>query len=235
MLTNLHHSTPDTFVVDPDKPETNGPFLIYQVPDFPGAKEGTEHKGFYIIMPVDHRFPDMDEETTWYSAYVSGSHHVLFKFPAWPYALWPKADNGEILYDSILDQVPECVRKSLNNCHAVFDPDGSAGHAGAAEVEARKWEYAMLDFSQIKGIGELSSRVLYDQAGDKDTLDYDLIEVPLYFDSDTSTISHYQTFLGFKVGSVDPEGPSGRKVARSGTKKSALQLKREAKLAAQQG
>lgn len=165
----------------------------------------------------------MDEEITWYSGNVAGATHLLFRMPAWPYPLWPKAVNSEYLYASITDQVPEPVKKSMNSCHSVFDP--SSEDAESAAVEARKWRHVLLDFSKVRGIGELSSKVLFSDAGEKEALDYDLIEVPLHFDNDGNALS-YQTLLGFKVGCVDPN--SSRKVARTGAIKSKLQQKREA-------
>ena len=174
-------------------------------------------------MPIDHRFPELDEEINWYSAHVAGSHQVLFRMPAWPYPLWPKANNAEILYNAILRQVPEPVRKSMNAAHSVFDPSSEA--AETAAVEVRKWKYVMLDFSKVKGIGELSSKVLYSDAGDKEALDYDLIEIPTSVNQKGQVLA-LQTFLGFRVGCIDDSG--GRKIARSGAKKSKLQQKREA-------
>lgn len=213
--------------MNPTKPESNGPFLIYEVPNFQGAEADTEHKGFYMLLPIEHCFPDMDEEVNWCSGHVAGSTHILFRIPAWPHALYPKALNSEILYKSILEQVPEPVQKSMNASHTVFDSED----ADTAATESRKWKYVLLDFSKVKDLGELSSKVLYQDAGERESLDYDLIDVPLYADG-SGNVTHMQSFLGFKVGCVDAR--SSRKVARSGARKSKLQQKREAAVAARQ-
>lgn len=213
--------------VNVNKPESNGPFLVYEVPDFPAAKDGKEVRGFYILLPIDHRFPDMDEEVNWYSAHVAGGQHVLFKMPAWPYPLQPGIANGDYLYKAIMSQVPVHVQKSMNNAHSVFDPENEDLH-DAALLESRKWKYALLDFSKVKDVETLSSKILYADAGDKDALDFDVIDVPLYFNARTKEVTHVQTFLGFKVGME----ASGRKVTRTGKEKSKLQKKREEAAAA---
>ena len=125
-------------------------------------------------------------------------------------------------------QVPAPVGKSMNNVHSIFDSSAEEGkNISAGEIEARKWRYVMLDFSKVKGVGELSSKAVYADDGEKDSLDYDYIEVPMFFDETKKEISHHKIFLGFKVGVHSPEGEGGRKVQRTGVKKSKLQLKKE--------
>ena len=68
--------------VNLNKPEANGPFLVYSVPDFTGAEAGTEFKGYYIVLPVDKRFVDLDDEVNWFTANVVSQGHILFRIPA---------------------------------------------------------------------------------------------------------------------------------------------------------
>ena len=206
------------------KPEANGPFLVYDVPDFPGAEAGTEHRGFYILFPIDHRFPEGNIEVNFYTGYVKSDNEVVFKFPAWPYPLYPGLPNTKLLYQALTSVLPEYVTKSMNNIHAFFDNE----HEDTALVESRKWEYVTLDFSQVKGMDELalSSRVLFADAGEKESLDYNYHEVPLYYSG--ASVTHYQAFLGFMVGTKPKEGTQGgRKVKRSAATKSKLHLMKE--------
>jgi len=212
--------------VNKDDPEANGPFLIYDVPDFPAAKDGKELRAFYMLLQVDHRYQEWDPSINWFTGHVVGSHHIMFKVPAWPFALYPKTPNAEVLYESMMEQVDDSVRKSMNNAHSVFDADGDLSEA---EIEDRKWKYYFLDFTGIQGIGELSSKVVFDEAGKKEDLDFDYIEVPLYYDTKTSQITHNESWLGFKVGCVDVEGRDGRKTQRQQVQLSALERKRRAK------
>jgi hypothetical protein len=70
---------PEVIQLNPDKPECNGPFLIYRVPNFDGAKDGTEFKGFYIILRIDKEFLEIDDTTNWFSANITVAKHVTFQ------------------------------------------------------------------------------------------------------------------------------------------------------------
>jgi hypothetical protein len=219
---NLCFALPEVISVNPNKPECNGPFLIYRVPNFDGAKPGTEFKGFYIMLGINKDFLEIDDSTNWFSATVTGTQHILFRMPAFPYALWPwlKGNVGEQLMRIILDQVPEPVQKAMNHAHSVFSPDSDT--AQSMETLSRQWKYFLLDFSGVKDVGELSAKVLFADAGDKEVLDYDVIEVPVTVDNNLDVL-HSEYLLGFKVGCIDPDGSGGgRKVARQNVKKSVL-------------
>ena len=112
---------PGLININPDLPESNWPFLIYSVPDFPGAEAGTEFKGFYILVPVDKHFADWDDETEWVYGNVISEKKIMFCMPAMPYPLFPGAVNGQVLYKKLLSNIPPCVQKSMNNCHSFFD------------------------------------------------------------------------------------------------------------------
>ena len=211
--------------MDISKPEANGPFLIYEVPNFVGADNTTEYSGFYILLWIDGRYAEIDLQTTWYSGKVVSATQVLFQMPAWPYCMYPFGPHSRLIYDSIVNQVDDQVKKSINAAHTSFDQgDG----AQTAVQETRKWKYYLLDFSNVKGIGELSSKVLYEDAGEQEALDYDLLSAPADWSVDKQgnyAINREEELLGFKVANVDNRG--GRKVARSAAKKSKLAEKRE--------
>lgn len=206
--------------VDPEKPEKNGPFLVYPVPDFPGIDGRTEHKGFFIVLPVDGRFLDMDDKINWWTGNVSGEKHLLFKVPAWPYFLWPQIGGGQMEAE-LAKQLPQNIQKSITDSHSLYEV---AAKDQSAEFEERKWKYFLLDFSHLPGVGKLTSKPLFADATDKEVLDQDVFEIPFLHD-DMENVMHYETVLGFKVAHVDDQG--GRKIARSEQKKSAAALKRE--------
>lgn len=216
---HAHLCIPEVIAANPDRPECNGPFLLYRVPDFSGAEAGTEHKGFYMILPIDMRYVDIDDEINWFGGNVSGSQHLLFRVPSFPYPLYPWLKNGDGFYKCIQEQVPFSVQKAMNDAHSPFDP--SFETTETAMTVSRQWKYILMDFSSVKDVGELSSKVLFDGAGEKELLDYDLIKIPVLWDSATSKATHWEYMLGFKVGSIDG-GKSGRKVARKGAQKSRL-------------
>ena len=224
-LTALSHSTA-TVKVNLERPEANGPFLVYEVPNFRGADQTTEYAGFYILLPIDNRFGEMDDQTSWYSGKVVSSNQILFQMPAWPFALWPFGAHSRIVYDQITSQVGDEAHKSMNSAHHAFDKkDGT----DAALLESRKWKYVLLDFSGIPNVNELSSKVLYTDAGEQEMLDYDFISCPAEWTTDPTTgsnnIIREEELLGFKVASIDTHG--GRKVLRTAQKKSKLAQKKE--------
>lgn len=211
--------------VNPDHPESNGPFLVYDVPDLPGTS-GVQYKGFYLILPIDTRFVDMDDEVAWYTGACSGSKGLLFKLPAWPFVLYPKGDSRKH-YDNLLKAVPEYVQRSMNDAHSFFDPgqaDEDLASNATAQAESRKWRYINLDFSSVKGSWNLSSKHIFADAGEREVLDYDYIEVP-------NAGGRADAFLGFRVARIPIDSGSkgaGRKVQRSDAQKSKLQQKRDA-------
>ncbi len=108
----------------------------------------------------------------------------------------------------------------MNHAHSVFATDSDKSQD--LETLSRQWKYFLLDFTGVKDLGELSSKVLFADAGDREVLDYDVIEVPVSVDVNCNIV-HSEYLLGFKVGCRDLDGEGGgRKVARQGPKKSAL-------------
>jgi hypothetical protein len=100
--------------VNVEKPECNGPFLVYDVPNMKcidGVND--ECRGFYIILPIDSRFDQMDDETNWYTESVTScGTKLLFKVPGCPFGLFPKGKHSSFLYNQIV--------KQLDNACALF-------------------------------------------------------------------------------------------------------------------
>jgi hypothetical protein len=229
---DLCFALPEVITVNANEPECNGPFLTCKVPDFEGAKAGTEHKGFYIILPITKEFLYVDDTTNWFSANVTSSKHIMIRIPAFPYPLWPwlKDGEGEQFMKTIQEQVPEPVRKAMNHAHSAFAPDADA--AQTQDTLSRQWKYFLLDFSSVKDLEDLSSNILFAEAGPREALDYDVIQVPIKAGGSGKEVLHYECLLGFKVGCIDPDREGGRKVARLQAKKSVLANKFASRMAA---
>jgi hypothetical protein len=205
MFANLCFFLPEVISVNPNKPECNGSFLTYRVPNFDGAKVGTEFKGFYIMLGINKHFLEIDDLTNWFLPMLLECNISSFECLHFPYALWPwlKGNVGEEFTRIIQDQVPEPVQKVMNQAHSVFAPDSDMSQS--LEMLSCRWKYSLLDFTGVKDIGELLSKVLFADAGDMEVLDYDVIEVPVSVDG-KGAIMHLEYLLGFKVGCRDPDG-----------------------------
>jgi hypothetical protein len=121
---------------------------------------------------------------------------------------------------TIQDQVPKSVQKALNHTFSVFAPDSDT--AQSMETLSRQWKYSLMNFSSTKDVGELSSKVLYADAGEREALDFDVIEVPAEHDKNGELLHSEYLVLSFKVANLDDGEGGGRKVARQGPKKCAL-------------
>ena len=153
----------------------------------------------------------------WVTANVVGNHEVLVKVPAWIFPMFPDMPDHERSFTAIKRQVHSSVEKSLNNALSIFDPENDKP-LGESGLEARRWCFYKLDFSGVEGVGELSSKDVFDRAGPNEKLDFDLIE------------GTGDTILGFKVGVRDPSG-GGRKIQRTGgPQMSEVERKRREKL-----
>jgi hypothetical protein len=226
-------------VIQVNLKKDNGPFMVYDCPDFE-AKANIQMRAFYIVLRIDHRFVELDDNTNFYSARVVGTHQIQFKVPAWPFPLFPhpKNQHSDKFWRALTDQVPRSVRNEMTNVHSVFDGDNMETAASAGAIEARKWSTMTLDFTKVKGVGQLSSSAVYADAGKMEALDFDYIELPVYrYDDSTKKHSKIdeEHFLGFKVGVLAPDGEGSRKVGRSAAPKSKLALKREEAAAARKG
>ena len=179
--------------MDLSKPEAHGPFTVVDVPNHPAADPSKETRAFYIMYPYDHRFTEADQVKDWVTANVVGNHEVLVKVPAWIFPMFPDMPNHERSFTAIKRQVHSSVEKSLNNALSIFDPENDKP-LGESGLEARRWCFYKLDFSGVEGVGELSSKDVFDRAGPNEKLDLDLIE------------GAGDTILGFKVGVRDLSG-----------------------------
>lgn len=195
-------------MVNLEKPECNGPFLIFDVPDLPGAQLGTEHKAYYIMLTTDRRFEEIDDSQNWYTARVYSEKKVLVRLPAWDFPFFPKTDQALSFQQSMTSAVDASVAKSLTNVFAAFDSEA------ADFQEARKWKHYVLDFSQVKDLGTLSSKKVFSGAGDEELMDFDIVELPYDCATNKQHGPWSQTVFGFKVAKIPVQGTGARKVAR---------------------
>ena len=72
------------------------------------------------------------------------------------------------------------------------------------ETLSRQWMYILLDFRALDDVGELSSKVVFADAGYREAMVFDVIEDPVTRDQ-MGKILHSEYLLGFKVGSIDDE------------------------------
>ena len=234
---NKHISSPEARItVNPDLPECNGPFLIYPVPDFPGASGDSEYKGYYIMYPMDSRFVEMDDTTNWVTGWVhSNGTCVVIKVPAWPFPMWPNGRHHQFLYDQIVNQVGPNVAKSMHNAHSAFDASQDGVGSNAGTIEARKWKYYELDFSKCPDFeGSLSSRKLYADAGETESLDYDLITIPFNWEADKDgniQVTQDEYYLGFKVANVAGDGRKTKRTAGGASKMALKRAQKKAEMA----
>jgi hypothetical protein len=208
--------------------KSNGPFIIYDVPDFE-AKKHIQMRVFYIMLGIDERFLRMDENANWYSAKVVAPYQVHFRIPCWPFVLYPHPKNAksEVFWDAFTSQVPSSVKKEMINVHSIFDAD-NADTISSAVIEERKWTNVVLDFSKVKNVGELTSQALYPDAGPNEKVDFDYIELPVFSADNEHKEVGTEAFVAFKVGVLPPEGEGSRKVGRAAAPKSALAQKKAA-------
>jgi hypothetical protein len=190
---------------------------------------GAKFNGYMIVLPVNSQFLDLDDEANQYTANIASEKHVLVRVPAWPFAFWPwhKAGGykGEDLYTLILEQLDDEMVKNVNHVYSFFDK-GQEG-AESPAIMSHQWKYYILDFSQVKDCGSLSSKVIFDEAGKKDVLDFDVISLPEHItgEDDKHTIVSEQHFQVFKVARIEDDDGEGKKTKRAGAKKSKLASK----------
>jgi hypothetical protein len=127
--------------------------------DMDGLEKGNQYYGYYIMYQMDIRHIVDDPSIEFYKARVFTSNSLLVKVPAWPYS---------VLYnrDEILKNVSTTVTDGLDDARHVFFQNKAA----------REWKYLILDFPKDH---ELSSKLIYDEAGEDEELELEII--PLVF------------------------------------------------------
>ncbi|CAB9522412.1 hypothetical protein SEMRO_1299_G260700.1 [Seminavis robusta] len=218
-------------IVDNEKPEGNGPFWVYPVPDMESVEEGQETKGFLIMCSVDQRCDERDGTVQWISAKMVGRKQIHFRVPSLPFFMMPlSAIHQDAVYKALDDQLPESIMKSINHSVAFLTPSttgGSVDPMESAVAEARKWTTYVLDFSRVSYVGELKASLVSREAGTDEVLSFDYILLPCKWEADgmAEEASELEEFLGFRVGVELPQAQASRKVGRpQQAQKSKMQL-----------
>ena len=125
--------------------------------------------------------------------------------PACPIEMWPGGKQDRDTYNKFVAAFHTNVQAAVNNVHSFFDGEDKRGDL----VENWMWKTYTLDFTGVlEEKGELSSNVVFSDAGKTEELDFDII----------TTEETTNTAFGFKVAIV---GQGGRKIERNQPKKSA--------------
>jgi hypothetical protein len=73
LFPDLRFALPEIIQVGTKRPECSGLLLMCRVPNFDGAKDGADFKGFCIItLVINKDFLEIDDATIWHSANVTG-------------------------------------------------------------------------------------------------------------------------------------------------------------------
>ena len=141
--------------VNVDHPEANREVLVFPLKEIEGVKTGTSYYGYYIMVPMDVRFILDDQTIEHYKARLFANHQVLLTVPSWQYS--PLYNRDEI------------VKKVATNVTDVMD---NARHAYEDNKASRRWKHLLLEFPSPH---ELSSKLIYDEAGDDEELALELV------------------------------------------------------------
>jgi hypothetical protein len=143
--------------VNLNRPERNRKVLVFPMKDIDGLDPGTQFTGYYIMYQIDIRHIADDASVEFYKGRVFTSNSVLLRLPSWPYSVLHNRDE---------------IALSVNAtaCGALDD----ARHSFAQEKAAREWKYLVLDFPSDH---QLSSKVIYDEAGDDEELELEIIPI----------------------------------------------------------
>jgi hypothetical protein len=138
-----------------DRPEANREVLVFLLKEIDGVKIGTSYYGYYIMIPMDARFFLDDRTIEHYKARVFANHQVLLTIPSWPYC---PLHNREEIVDKV-------------DCN-VTDAMDDARHSYEENKASRRWNHLLLEFPTGH---ELSSKVIYDDAGEDEELELEIV------------------------------------------------------------
>lgn len=158
--------------------------MVYQVVDMPAAAKGDSsyYHGYSIQMKVDIRWAMFDTESEPYSCRVWKEDALLLRMPAFPFT--PLYNREEIIRTG---KVAQNVRDAMDN----------ANHRFLDNLKQRKWKYLLLQFPPGH---ELSSQVIFDEAGDKEELDYEAVEVEYQTEDG---LEKTEDWIHFQVARID--------------------------------
>lgn len=202
--------SPGTIEVNVNRPEANREVNVYRLTNIPGVVK-TEHRfhGYSIQIPVDIRWSLDEDEVDHYSGRVWKEDALLFRVPAFPY--------------SALHNRDEIHRGGASEMVTIAMDD--ARHDFESGKDRRQWKYLLLQFPPGH---TLSSKMIFEDAGDDEELDFDLVTVT-YTHPKVPNYSNMEHWMHFTVARTDL-----RTTKRGRVEKPAKQSRMAAKLQAAQ-
>jgi hypothetical protein len=141
--------------VNIDRPEANREVFVFPLKEIDGVKTGTSCHGCHIMLPMDVRFILDDQTVEHCKARLFANHQVLLTVPSWDHS--PLYNR-----DEIVDHVHDDVMNAMDD----------ARHAFEENKATRRWKHLLLEFP---GGHELSSKLIYEAAGDDDELELEIV------------------------------------------------------------
>jgi hypothetical protein len=142
-------------------PEANREVTLYQVINIVGVVKTEErYHGYSIHLPIDMRWTLDDDTVDHYSARVWKDDSILIRIPAMEYTVLHNREefNASVTKENVVDAVDHSRHEFVNN------------------KDNREWQYLLLQFPAGH---VLSSKVIFEDAGDSEELDYDLVDVAI--------------------------------------------------------
>jgi hypothetical protein len=190
-------------------PEANRELTVFQLDNIPGVIKAEErYHGYSIQILVDIRWTLDDDTIDHYTGRVWKEDALLFRLPAFPYTI---LHNREEM--SSAGWIPDNVINSMDNARHEFENN----------KVLREWKYFLLQFPPGH---VLSSKAVYDEAGDNEELDYDIVDVTYTHAKVTGINTEH--WMHFKVARTDLRVSKRGKVEKK-EKKSKMAAKLEAK------
>jgi hypothetical protein len=189
--------------VNINRPEANREALVFPLKEIQGVKKGTSYYGYFIMVPMDVRFILDDQTIEHYKAWLYANHQVLLTMPSWDYS--PLYNR-----DEIVKKVDQNVTDAMDNARHAFEDNKAS----------RRWKHLLLEFPAGH---ELSSKLIYDEAGDDEELALEL--VPFRYSHTSAPLSintiHY---AAWKIARSDMSASKRGKVEHKENKSKAASL-----------
>lgn len=203
------HTTAARISVNINCPEANGRFLVFPVTNLQGVKVEERYEGFSIHCPADSRWIVDNDKEDMYTAQVWGDDAILVRSPAFPF-LYLREQEKLVKNNSVSSEVNDAI----DHCR----------HEFANDIANRMWSHTLLIFPP--GV-TLSSSLIFDDAGEEEELDFELVEFEVKYPGSTSMLDGKEMWAHFSVARTDVRASKRGKVEDKKKKKSKAALKLE--------
>ena len=172
--------------VNINRPEKNREVMIYQLENMKGANDSYSYfHGFAILMMMDIRVFFLDKKTEWYKAWIYSSNSIMLRVPSFVYTLlYNREQVGNVVDDELSN--------ALDNARIDFQEN----------EPYHKWKHLELVFNDANGNPiELSSKSIYNKAGDEEKLKLEMF--PVEYTHDQITGMKVEHWIMWKVARLD--------------------------------